>query len=182
MNAWRKYVEHELSFGQYQLKQLAAAIEKKSKLTLRFSIDQLTHKNEGDTKLKVMLTQTQVNRIKKHTAENRGIEINFSINQLKEISKTGGLLPLAALLPLIFAGVGAASGVGNMIGSKIHEKKQRDETERHNRAMEAKTAGSGLFLKREGSGLFLSKEGQGTHLDEADLSDLFNFLLKKTTT
>ena len=41
-NNGTKYIERELAFGQRQFKLLADAIEKKTKLTLRFSYKQLT--------------------------------------------------------------------------------------------------------------------------------------------
>lgn len=183
-----QYFEHELALSQYQLKQLADAIEKRKKVTLRLSIDQLTADrrlvDQSDyTKLKVLLTQTQIGRINKHVRENRGIEIDFSLNQLREMSKSGGVLPLLTLLPLIFGGLSAAGAVAGTVGDQVHKKLQRDEAERHNKAVEAEArkaaTGSGLYLSKEGDGLYLSKEGRSMHLNEEDVGKLFGQLLLK---
>ncbi len=180
-----QYIEHELRFSQHQLKLLADAIGKKTKLSLRFSYEQLTQAQD-DTKLKVLLTQTQINRIKKHVRERRGINIDFSLNQMREMSKTGGILPLLTLLPLIFGGIAAAGGVAGTVGDQVHKKLQRDEAERHNKAVEeeARKAASGLFLKREGDGLYLAKNGEGfkkefIHLGEEDVGKMLSHLLLK---
>lgn len=184
-----QYFEHELALSQYQLKQLADAIEKRKKVTLRLSIDQLlvlpvSNFDQSDyTKLKVLLTQTQIGRINKHVRENRGIEIDFSLNQLREMSKSGGVLPLLTLLPLIFGGLGAAGAVAGTVGDQVHKKLQRDEAERHNKAVEAEArkaaTGSGLYLSKEGDGLYLSKEGRSMQLNEEDVGKLFSQLLLK---
>jgi hypothetical protein len=177
-----QYFEHELALSQYQLKQLADAIEKKKKVTLRLSIDQLTF-NTDDTKLKVLLTQTQIGRINKRVRENRGIEIDFSLNQLRQMSKSGGILPLLTLLPLIFGGLSAAGAVAGTVGDQVHKKLQRDEAERHNKAVEEEArkaaTGSGLYLSKDGDGLYLSKEGRSMQLNEDDIGKLFSHLLLK---
>lgn len=189
---YSKYIEYELAFSQYQLKQLADAIQKRTKITLRLNIDQLAYKNADDTKLKVLLTKAQISRIKKHVAENRGIDLDFSLNQLREMSKAGGILPLVTLLPLIFGGLAAAGTTAGVIGDQVHKKLERDESERHNKAIEEETRkaregtglhlqkqGDGLFLQKQGDGLFLSKEGGKLHLTEADIGKLFSHLLLK---
>jgi hypothetical protein len=62
---------------------------------------------------------------------------------LKYFEKSGGLLPLLALLPLIFGGLGAAGAVAGRISSAALSAKnvsnaaaQLAETERHNREIE----------------------------------------------
>jgi hypothetical protein len=48
----------------------------------------------------------------------------------------GGILPLTVLLPLIFGGVAAASGVAGTVASAVTSSKQAKENERHNQEME----------------------------------------------
>ena len=66
----------------------------------------------------MLLNKTQKNRIEKSST---GIDLKLCYAQLKQyyklfkdiqstnLEKTGGLLPLLALLPLIFGGLGAAA-------------------------------------------------------------------------
>ena len=68
----------------------------------------------------------------------------LSSSQLKYLKKSGGLLPLPALLPLIFAGLGAARGVAGGVASAVSSAKnasaaaaQIAEMERHNREIES---------------------------------------------
>ena len=63
---------------------------------------------------------------------------------MKYLKKSGGLLPLLALLPLIFAGLGAAGGVAGGVASAVSSAKnasaaaaQIAEMERHNREIES---------------------------------------------
>ena len=62
----------------------------------------------------------------------------------RSLKKSGGLLPLLALLPLIFAGLGAAGGVAGGVASAVSSAKnasaaaaQIAEMERHNREIES---------------------------------------------
>ena len=72
----------------------------------------------------------------------------------------GDLLPLAALLPLIFGGIAAAKGTAGGIASAVNAANQKakndlelEEQRRHNEAAE-KCLGSGL--PSTGSGVFLN--------------------------
>ena len=63
---------------------------------------------------------------------------------MKYLKKSGGLLPLLALLPLIFAGLEAAGGVAGGVASAVSSAKnasaaaaQIAEMERHNREIES---------------------------------------------
>ena len=63
---------------------------------------------------------------------------------MKYLKKSDGLLPLLALLPLIFAGLGAAGGVAGGVASAVSSAKnvsaaagQIAEMERHNREIES---------------------------------------------
>lgn len=77
------------------------------------------------------------------------------------VPKTGGVLPF--LVPL-FAGLsaigalsGGAAGVAKAVNEAHNAKKQLNESERHNRQMEAVLLGRGLHLKpyKKGLGLYL---------------------------
>src|SRR5678815_6015337 len=57
------------------------------------------------------LTKGQANRVVKNLDQGRGMELRFTKTQLKKMTKMGGILPLLALLPLIFGGLGAAGAV-----------------------------------------------------------------------
>ena len=70
--------------------------------------------------------------------------LSLSSTQLKYLEKSGGLLPLLGLLPLIFGGLGAAGAVAGGISSAVSSAKnasnaaaQLAETERHNREIES---------------------------------------------
>src|SRR5271163_4208680 len=61
------------------------------------------------------------------------------------MEKTGGFLPLAALIQLIFGGIGAAGGLAGGISSAVSAVKSNTEQARHNRAVEEQlNAGSGV--------------------------------------
>ena len=91
---------------------------------------------------KIPLTNRQINKINK--AKN-GMILSLSSTQVKFLEKSGGLVPLlAALLPLIFGGLGAAGAVAGGISSAVSSARnasnaaaQLAETERHNRAIES---------------------------------------------
>jgi hypothetical protein len=77
-----------------------------------------------------------------------------------KIPKSGGILPL---IP-IFAGLsalgalsGGVGGIAKAINSAKAARKQLEESQRHNKTMEAIAMGKGLFLKpyKKGLGLFL---------------------------
>lgn len=86
-----------------------------------------------------------------------------------KIPKVGGVLPLipifAALSAMGSLG-GAAAGVAKAVNDAKAARKQLDESNRHNRTMEAIAMGKGLFLKpyKTGLGIFLRPpqiSGQG---------------------
>ena len=68
----------------------------------------------------------------------------LSSTQLKYLEKSGGLIPLLALLPLVFAGLGAAGSLAGGVASAVSSAKnasaaaaQIAEMERHNREIES---------------------------------------------
>lgn len=91
----------------------------------------------------------------------KGKRKSISTPRVIPIPKVGGVLPF--LIPL-FAGlsaVGALSGgaasIAKAVNSASNAKKELDESQRHNKTMEAIAMGKGLYLKpyRRGLGLYL---------------------------
>ena len=85
--------------------------------------------------------QRQINKIKKSKT---GIDLELSASQLQHLEKSGGFIPLLALLPAIFGGLGAAGGLAGRITSAVSAAKNAQaaaaaqaETARHNREVEA---------------------------------------------
>ena len=89
--------------------------------------------------------------------------MNFllSSSQLKYLEKSGGLLPLLALLQMIFAGLGAARGATGGVASAVSYDKnasaaaaQIAEMERHNREIESQLkSGANAAKYSSGSGV-----------------------------
>jgi hypothetical protein len=132
-----------LALSKNQIQKIYAASTKQREAKIRLSKNNL----QGDHKLP--LTQTQINRIKKAKT---GIDLLLSVSQLQHLEKTGRFIPLLALLPAIFGGLGAAGGLAGGIASAVSSAKNAQaavaaqaETERHNREVEAQLkAGSGV--------------------------------------
>lgn len=82
-----------------------------------------------------------------------------SLNQT--IEKHGGILPLAALIPLISGILGGVGGLAGGVASAVNSTKANKEQERHNRAVEEQLkSGSGCSCKKgkgKGKGLFLGQ-------------------------
>ena len=137
-----EYHMHGLTLTKGQLEKIVAASKKGHEVTIRISENNL----HGDHKLP--LTQRQINRIKKA----KGLDLTLSVSQLQHLEKTGGFIPLLALLPAIFGGLGAAGGLAGGIASAVSSAKNAQalasaqaETERHNRAVETQLKdGSGV--------------------------------------
>ena len=79
---------------------------------------------------------------------------------MKYLKKSGGLLPLLALLPLIFAGLGAAGGVAGGVASAVSSAKnasaaaaQIAEMERHNREIESQLKSGANANNSSGAGV-----------------------------
>ena len=155
------YTLFGLSLTQTQKESIRKARDNGTGITIRLLHGHL----QGDDKLG--LTKSQITSINKRKQIHKGINLKLSAAQLKKMSKIGGILPLLALLPLIFGGIGAAgaaAGGAAAIAKAVNDGKvaaeAQKESERHNREVE-KQLGSGLFLRREGNGLFLRREGYG---------------------
>ena len=131
-----KYILHGLNLTDGQLEKIIRASQNQESVVVRISKDNLN----GNVH-KIPLAKTQVKRI---TRAKNGFDLSLSSAQLKYLKKSGGLLPLLALLPLIFAGLGAASGVAGGVASAVSSAKnasaaaaQIAEMERHNREIES---------------------------------------------
>ena len=131
-----RYISHGLNLTDNQLEKIIRASQNKQGVVVRITKDNLN----GNLH-KIPLTRTQINRI---TKAKNGLNLFLSSSQLKYLEKSGGLLPLLALLPLIFAGLGAAGGVAGGVASAVSSAKnasaaaaQIAEMERHNREIES---------------------------------------------
>ena len=131
-----EYHHYGVNLSRGQAKKIDNAYKKGTGVTIK-----LTKLNlQGNIKLP--LTQTQINKIKK--AKN-GVQLNLSETQLKHMEKTGGFIPLLALIPIIASALGAAGGLAGGISSAVSASKSNAEQARHNRAVEEQLkAGSGV--------------------------------------
>ena len=109
--AGTNYIYYGLNLTDNQLEKIIKASTNHEGVVLRISKDN----RNGDVH-KIPLTNRQINKIKK--AKN-GLILSLSSTQLKYLEKSGGLLPLLALLPLIFGGLGAAGAVAGGISSAV---------------------------------------------------------------
>ena len=131
-----RYISHGLNLSDGQLEKIIRASQNNESAVVRISKDNLNGNMH-----KIPLTKTQVKRI---TRAKNGFNLSLSSAQLKYLKKSGGILPLLALLPLIFAGLGAAGGVAGGVASAVSSAKnasaaaaQIAEMERHNREIES---------------------------------------------
>lgn len=139
------YTMYGVTLSESQAKKIISSAMRRTAVVIR-----LTH-NKLQGKYKLPLTQTQIAQINKADKLNKGMDLELSAAQLEHIAiqlehmeKRGGLLPLAALLPIIFSGLGAASAVAGGAASAVSAANNakaaaaaQAETERHNREVEA---------------------------------------------
>ena len=81
-----KYFEYGVNLSVGQKTNLVKAIKTKSELTLRLKNSQLSGKDE------LMLTKTQLNKIKKAISNKTGVDIKISKTQIRKAVKQGGSL------------------------------------------------------------------------------------------
>jgi hypothetical protein len=148
-----RYVPFGSSLTLGQKETLAKAAREGSEVTLRLTVDQL----QGEDTLG--LTKTQIAHIAKNKSAGSGAQIKLSKTQLKTMVRMGGVLPLHALLPTILGGLsaaGALAGGAAAVTKAVLDKEANDaanaEAERHNREIEARLKGSGLYLGKRGGG------------------------------
>ena len=73
------------------------------------------------------------------------MDLKLSIAQLDHMEKTGGFLPLLALIPLITGALGAAGGIAGGVASAVSSSRANAEQARHNKAIEeAMKSGTGV--------------------------------------
>ena len=131
-----EYHNYGVNLTKGQAKKIWNAYKKRVCIIIELS------KNDLVGNYNLPLTQTQINNIRKAKS---GIRLKLSETQLKHMEKTGGFLPLAALIPLIISGIGAAGGVAGGVASAVSAAKSNAEQARHNRAIEeALKSGSGV--------------------------------------
>src|SRR5206468_11854322 len=94
-----------LTLTKSQATKIKSAAENHTSVAIRLTKNNL----QGNHKL--LLTQTQINQINRAKSLNKGMDLKLSAAQLEHLVKTGGLIPLLSLIPLIFGGIGAAGGV-----------------------------------------------------------------------
>jgi hypothetical protein len=147
-----EYLVHGFNLTDSQKKSIAHAVQNKTGICIRLAFNQLKGNDE------LALTRTQVYRVMNNMENGRGMNLKLSKAQLEQSKKIGGFLPL--LLGALSA-AGALAGGASAIAKTVHDKQ---EQERHNRAIEAALKGSGLskgnFMQCptcRGSGLYLSK-------------------------
>ena len=125
-----QYFPYSVKLSQGQMQKLSRAYTSRSPITLRLEKSDLKgNKSNGFTEL--MLTKTQINRIKKAMNMNKGVEIKISKTQIRKVLKHGGglwsslaglALPLAKkALPKIAAPLasGALSGLASVGVNKL---------------------------------------------------------------
>jgi len=102
-------------------------------------------------KTKIGMGMKTKTRTKKNTAKKR----------ILPIGKRGGVLPILPMLGALGSLIGGAAGVAKAVSDSKATRRQLEELQRHNRAME----GRGLYLApyKYGKGLYLGpyKRGQG---------------------
>ena len=125
------YIEYGVNLTDNQKMNLATAINNKTPLTLRIKNSNLRGNDE------LMLTKTQIGKIRKSLANGTGVDIKISKTQIRKVAKHGGNLfsSLATLgarvLPYIVKGLskavpalatGAVSALGSLGIDKIFGK------------------------------------------------------------
>lgn len=153
MAASKRYTNYDLMLSNNQIERIVNAAKKNEPVTIRLNQDSETSAH------KIPLTKTQISRIKNAKSN---INLRLSAAQLKYMEKSGGFLPLLALLPLIFGGLGAAGGVAGGIASAVSSANNaraaaaaQAEQERHNREIESQ-----LAAQQSGSGFISDYAGK----------------------
>ena len=122
-----EYHMHGVNLSKGQAKKVLQAHKKGNSISIRLS----KHDLNGDFKLP--LTKTQLNKIQKTQT---GMDLKLSIAQLEHMEKTGGFLPLLALIPLITGALGAAGGIAGGVASAVSFSRANAEQAKPNKAIE----------------------------------------------
>ena len=114
------YHPYKIALTDGQKKKLQKAFVSKTAVTLRVKPGQIGHGDE------LLLTATQISRLKKTSAAGKGMEIKFSQTQLQNTAQRGGSLfstMLGLVRPLIKPGLGALASAGLSFGAEKALKK-----------------------------------------------------------
>jgi hypothetical protein len=151
-----RYTSYGLDLSENQLEKIINAAKADKGTTVKLS------NTTAEGPHKFLLTPTQIEKIKNN---NGTLNLKLSAVQLREMEKSGGFLPLLALLPLIFGGIGAASGIAGGVASAVSSVKNvktaaaaLEEQIRHNKQVEEELkAGSGIISDRIENVPFIKK-------------------------
>lgn len=94
-----KYFPHGVTLSQNQKTKLAKALERREPITIRLSHSELTGSDE------LMLTKTQIGRIRKSLSLGKGVDLKISKTQITKVVKKGGALwsgLMSQVLPQVF--------------------------------------------------------------------------------
>lgn len=138
--------EYNINISENQKKKIQNAIQKQIPVSIKLKHSDLTGNH------KILLTQTQINKINKANNNNNGIVLNLSKSQLvKNKQYKGGFIGAlagiaSAVLPTLLKslGIGAATALGSAAANKI--------------------IGKGLYLKKGGCVCSIKKIGNGLYL------------------
>ena len=109
------YLPYKIALTDGQKKKLQKAYVSKTAVTLRVKPNQIGHNDE------LLLTATQISRLKKTSAAGKGMEINLSQTQIQNTAQRGGSLfstILGLARPLIKPALGALASAGLSFGAE----------------------------------------------------------------
>ena len=109
------YLPYKIALTDGQKKKLQKAYVSKTAVTLRVKPNQI---GRGD---ELLLTATQISRLKKTSAAGKGMEINLSHTQIQNTAQRGGSLfstMLGLARPLIKPALGALASAGLSFGAE----------------------------------------------------------------
>ena len=151
-----RYTSYGLELSENQLEKIINASKAGKGTTVKLA------RTAGEGPHKFLLTPAQIERIQNNAGT---LTLKLSAAQLREMEKSGGFLPLLALLPLVFGGLGAASGIAGGVASVVSSAKNArtaaaalEEQIRHNKEVEKELkSGSGIISDRIEEVPFLKK-------------------------
>ena len=140
-----RYLPMNVDLTKSQKDKIASAYKNKCAASIKLSVSEM---NGDDT---MYLTRSQINKIEKAKAANRGLTLKLSAAQVRAQAKEGGFLPMILgaarmLLPTVAKtlGLGALGGLAQGTVSKI--------------------LGNGLYLRKPGSVCKIETDGKGLYL------------------
>ena len=170
-----KYTYHRVALTEDQLKEIMLAAKKRKRITIQLLRSSALDEYVGETHIvSLPLTHSQLLSISRISEI---VNLTFSAAQLDHLIKSGGFLPLLALLPLLFGGLAAAGGISGGIASAVSAASNSKasaaaqiEAERHNREIEAQLkSGSGVSAAH---GASVNSSGSGTGVISDKIQDI----------